>query len=65
VGFTTRPDQRLKNLPHEEVIGFVPGSRADEAAWHKLLVDYHVVGEWFRADPEVLSALARVIARSA
>lgn len=65
VGYTTNPDQRLRGLPHEQVIGIVPGTRADEAGWHKLLADFHVVGEWFRADAELLAILKRVVSRSA
>jgi hypothetical protein len=61
IGYTTNPDARLQALPHERVIGVIPGSRSDEAAWHKLLADYRVVGEWFRADPTVLEVLERVV----
>jgi hypothetical protein len=60
VGYTTRPDERMHGLPHEEIIGIIPGTRADERAWHSLLADFHVVGEWFRADPQVLAMLAQV-----
>jgi Meiotically Up-regulated Gene 113 (MUG113) protein len=60
VGYTTKPDQRMRDLPHEQVIGILPGTRADEAAWHHLLADFHVVGEWFRADPQVLAMLGKV-----
>jgi hypothetical protein len=61
IGYSTNPDARLQALPHERVIGVIPGSRSDEAAWHKLLADFRVVGEWFRADPTVLEVLERVV----
>lgn len=59
VGYTTTPKRRLASLPHERVIGVVPGTRDDEAGWHRLLADFHVIGEWFRADPEVIATLER------
>lgn len=62
VGYTTRPVQRMKHLPHERVIGMVPGTREDEAGWHRLLSPHHIVGEWFDADPEVLAVIERVLA---
>ena len=65
VGFTTNPDRRLKDLPHEEVLGVMEGSRQDEAGWHALLADYRTVGEWFRAEPEVIEHIRQVVARSA
>lgn len=65
VGYTTNPDSRLRDLPHEEVIGIVPGTRADEQAWHRLLADFHVVGEWFRAEPALLAQLRNVVSRTA
>jgi hypothetical protein len=60
IGYTTKPDNRLRDLPHEQVIGVIPGTRSDEAAWHELLTEFHVVGEWFRAEPAVLEMLERV-----
>jgi hypothetical protein len=65
IGYTTNPDQRMRDLPHDQVLGIMPGTRADEAAWHRLLIDFHVVGEWFRAEPDVIATLARVAERSA
>lgn len=62
VGYSENPAARLRELPHEEVLGIVTGTRADEQAWHRLLADYHVTGEWFEAEPEVLEAIARVLA---
>lgn len=62
VGYSTNPEVRIAELPHEEVLGIVPGTRSDEKSWHRLLADFHVTGEWFRADPEVLAMIARVVA---
>lgn len=62
VGYSERPEARLRSLPHEEVIGVVPGTFQDEHAWHQLLADYRVTGEWFRADPEVVAHIRRVCA---
>lgn len=65
VGFTTNVEQRMRDLPHEEILGVVPGTLEDEAAWHKMLAEYRTVGEWFRAEPEVLDALERVVSAQA
>lgn len=65
IGFSEVPASQLKNLPHEEVIGIVPGTREDEQTWHRLLADFRVTGEWFRAEPEVLAALAAVVTAQA
>lgn len=60
IGYTTKPAQRMQGLPHDRVIGMVPGTRDDEASWHRLLAPHHIVGEWFAAEPEVLAMLERV-----
>jgi hypothetical protein len=65
IGYTENVDRRLSELPHEEVLGVIPGTRDDEQGWHRLLADYRTVGEWFLADPEVLEAVARVVATAA
>lgn len=62
IGYSENVDKRLTVVPHEEVLGVIPGTRDDERAWHKLLADYRTVGEWFRAEPDVLAAVARVVA---
>jgi hypothetical protein len=61
IGYTENVKQRLSQLPHEEVLGVVPGTMDDEQGWHKLLADYRTVGEWFRAEPDVLAAVNRVV----
>lgn len=60
IGFTTDFEKRKRDLPHEQVIAVISGTRDDEATWHQLLEEYRTVGEWFRAEPEVLDALERV-----
>lgn len=62
VGYSENPAARLAELPHEEVFGVIPGSREDERGWHRLLADYRVTGEWFRADPGVIAHISRVCA---
>jgi hypothetical protein len=64
VGYTTDPTRRFLELPHDEVIGVIPGTRDDETAWHRLLGDYRTVGEWFRAEPEVLDMISQVVAKA-
>lgn len=62
IGYSENVARRLTVIPHEEVLGVVPGTREDEQGWHQLLADYRTVGEWFRAEPDVLAAVARVAA---
>lgn len=61
VGYSTDPRKRLSSVPHDERIGCVPGTLEDEAAWHDLLRDFRITGEWFRAEPEVLATIRRVV----
>ncbi len=64
VGFTENPNRRLGELPHEEVIGVVSGTREDEMAWHALLTDFRVTGEWYQAEPEVMAQIRSVVAKA-
>jgi hypothetical protein len=62
VGYTENVDRRLTGLPHEELLGVIPGTLEDEKAWHALLADYRAAGrEWYRAAPEVLTQIRRVV----
>lgn len=62
IGYSENVPQRLAAVPHEEVLGVIPGTMDDEQGWHQLLADYRTVGEWFRADDDVLAAIGRVVA---
>lgn len=61
VGYSENLDRRLA---HEEILGFVPGTRADEQAWHQLLAPHRVTGEWYRAELDVLDQVKAVLTRA-
>ena len=71
VGFSVNPERRVKNIRHGcsvptdldlaapvELLKVVPGGPEVENAAHWALTEFHEFGEWFRADPEVLEAVA-------
>lgn len=65
IGYSENLEQRFRDLPHDEVLGYRPGTRDDERAWHDLLDQYRVTGEWFLAEPAVLDAIRQVCAEPA
>jgi hypothetical protein len=62
IGYTTDFARRRTELPHDAVLGVIPGTLDDEAAWHRLFADLRIKGEWFHADRELLAAIERVTA---
>lgn len=54
IGFTTNLVQRLKALPHEELLGIKPGTMADEKALHGRFAHLRRTGEWFNPERELL-----------
>jgi hypothetical protein len=65
IGYSENVPKRLTVIPHEEVLGVIHGTREDEQGWHQLLADYRTVGEWFRAEADVLDHIRRVVAAAA
>lgn len=60
IGFTTDLRRRLGDLPYDEVLGVrVPATMTDERRLHKAFARLRVTGEWFRAEPELLTYIAR------
>lgn len=57
----TSPPQRLKALPHDELLGSVPGTYADEQRWHLVFADLREQGEWFRDTPELRQAITDAV----
>lgn len=56
IGWAKHPEKRLKELqtgsaPTLYLLGCVEGGQAVERAWHIVLNDYRVRGEWFKAEP--------------
>jgi hypothetical protein len=63
IGFTTNLRQRMYDLPHEEILAVVPGTVVDERRCHAAFAHLRVAGEWFRAEPELLTFAQDVDAR--
>jgi T5orf172 domain. len=63
IGFTTNMHQRMRDVPHEEILAVVPGTMQDEARCHAAFAHLRVAGEWFRAEPELLQFAREVDTR--
>src|SRR5690242_15358709 len=49
IGWTSNLKQRMANLPHDEILGTVPGTMADEKRCHHAFAHLRANGrEWFR-----------------
>lgn len=62
IGFSTDVAQRVRalNAANPEplnLLGSVPGTPADERAWHIRLAAHRAGGEWFRLAPAVQAAI--------
>lgn len=60
VSTLTRNGTRPSDVAHcaeAELLGWVPGDRAVEAAWHRRFAADHVAGEWFYLDPAAVRDL--------
>lgn len=58
IGWSTNPRRRVQGLKtgsagHCNLVGFVPGTKAQEAELHALLSPWRVRREWFRVDGPV------------
>lgn len=67
IGLSSKVDQRAEALSvwspwPLEIIGTVPGTWADEQYLHSCFHDHRSHGEWFKETPELISAVAEVIA---
>ena len=58
IGYTTNLTERLRVLPHDELLATEPGTIQDERARHEEFAHLRVNGEWFDYD----ESLARHIA---
>jgi hypothetical protein len=54
IGYTTNMKARMVAVPHEEVLGTVPGTMTDERRCHAAFAHLREHGEWFRAEPDLL-----------
>lgn len=65
IGFTTNMTNRMKAVPHEAILGTVPGTMEDERRYHAEFAHLRVTGEWFRAESDLLTFIAAVTAKAA
>lgn len=58
IGFTRHLAGRLRDLPHEEVLGILQGTMAREKALHRRFAHLRHHGEWFTDCPELRQFIA-------
>jgi len=58
IGFTGNLQQRLVDVPHDELLLTMPGTMADEKRCHAAFAHLRETGEWFRAEPDLLDFIA-------
>lgn len=58
IGYTTNLAKRMNSLKADDVLGFRPGTKADEQALHEQLAEHRHHGrEWYRPTPAVLAVV--------
>lgn len=60
IGFSTCLVSRFEAIPHEEILGYVPGTMRDEKRCHAAFAHLRENGEWFRIEPDLLEFIASV-----
>ena len=65
IGYSTTPYRRIAALPHDAVLGLIPGSLHVEHDWHRRFKASRVVGEWFHATADLLLAIGAATAEVA
>jgi hypothetical protein len=55
IGFSTNIQQRLRVLPHDELLAKIPGTMRDEKVLHRQFAHLRQQGEWFRKEPDLLA----------
>lgn len=53
IGFSTVPMARLSDLPYDEILLIVEGSKKDEKTYHKQFQKYRCTGEWYYEHPDI------------
>jgi hypothetical protein len=65
IGTSGNLTERLREVPHDEVIGTIPGNATVEREWHVRWADIRIKGEWFHATPELLATIGQAVAKAA
>lgn len=55
IGFTTNLAERLKAIPHDELLHTEAGTMREEKRCHAAFGHLRETGEWFRAEPDLLA----------
>jgi hypothetical protein len=63
IGSTTNLTQRLRTVPHDEVLLTIPGTYIVEFNLHRTFAAERITGEWFQASPRLLAAIHDLTAR--
>ena len=61
IGFTTNLSERLKSIPHDEVLATEAGPMRVERERHAEFADLRVIGEWFRYEEPLISHIASLM----
>ena len=69
IGFSNMPKKRKTNLQtahYEELefIGFMNGSREDEARIHEMFTKFRIRGEWYRPAPDLIDFVTKSASKS-
>lgn len=61
IGFSRRPERRLLEVPHDEVLALREGMTfVDERAFHDRIAEHRIKGEWFADVPAVRAVVADI-----
>lgn len=55
IGWTSNLAGRMAAVPHDEILHTQPGTMRDEKRCHAAFAHLREVGEWFRAEPDLLT----------
>lgn len=60
IGTTCNLRARLDDVPHDELLATEPGDAQVEGERHMQFVEHWIIGEWFRAVPELMEHIEKL-----